>query len=162
MVLMSFLRDQPFPTNSAATQSSNSRWLGRSPRTPKSFSVVTMPSPKRLAQISLATTRGVRGFPLLTSQRARSSRSPRSARCCTGGRVESVPAVTGSSGSLNSPRRITRVSRRSLARSPRTRTVISGLAGGLSKAVNSATTDHVFASSRSKWASRAAVSSAFR
>ena len=38
--------DQPCATNSLASQSSNSGWLGGRPRTPKSFGVVTKPRPK--------------------------------------------------------------------------------------------------------------------
>ena len=71
------LTSQPLSTNSTASQSSSSGWVGQAPCEPKSSSVVTSPWPKASFQSRLTNTRAVSGFSRATSQRARSSRVAR-------------------------------------------------------------------------------------
>ena len=61
-------------TNSVASQSSSSGWLGNSARTPKSSDVCTMPVPKNFSQRRLTATRAVSGLVGLAIQSARPSR----------------------------------------------------------------------------------------
>ena len=158
---MRALRDHPESTRRPASQSSNSGWVGRSPRTPKSSGVGTSPSPKSCIQMSLAMTRGGRGFSPSTSQRPRSRRSPVVPRWRIAGSTERVAGATASSGSLNSPRRRMRVSRRSERRSPRTRTSISGASGFFARwAAASASRGRVSGSSCSRWRKIAPVAAA--
>src|SRR6266851_4986929 len=65
---------QPFSINSTASQSSNFGWLGRSPWTPKSSLVSTIPWLKYCSQIRFTATRAVSGLSLLASHRASPSR----------------------------------------------------------------------------------------
>jgi hypothetical protein len=58
---------QPESTNSRASQSSSSGWLGDSPWTPKFSLVLTSPWPKNCCQKRLTTTRAVRGWSGLVS-----------------------------------------------------------------------------------------------
>ena len=53
--------DQPQRTNSTASQSSNSGWLGRSPRRPKLSGDRTRPSPNQACQMRFTVTRAVNG-----------------------------------------------------------------------------------------------------
>ena len=77
-----FLTDHPSSTNRAASQSSNSGWVGGVPNLPKLLGVRTMPSPKCFCQMRLTITRAVRGFCGEAIQSASSKRP--------------LPAVTGS------------------------------------------------------------------
>ena len=83
----SLFTSHPDATNSVASQSSRSGWLGGSPRTPKSSADFTRPMPKNCCQKRLTATRAVSGLAGSTNQRARSSR--------LAGRGFSVPAVSG-------------------------------------------------------------------
>ena len=74
------LTSQPERTNSVASQSSSSGWLGGSPWAPKSSTVFTSPVPKSICQSRLTATRAVSGLAGSTSQRARPSRSGRRRR----------------------------------------------------------------------------------
>ncbi len=69
------LTSQPDRTNSVASQSSSSGWLGGSPWAPKSSTVFTSPVPKSICQSRLTATRAVSGLAGSTSQRASASRS---------------------------------------------------------------------------------------
>ena len=69
------MTSQPDRTNSVASQSSSSGWLGGSPWAPKSSTVFTSPVPKSICQSRLTATRAVSGLAGSTSQRARPSRS---------------------------------------------------------------------------------------
>ena len=55
------LTDQPRATNSVASQSSSSGWLGARPFTPKFSGVATIPSPKWCSQSLFTSTRAVSG-----------------------------------------------------------------------------------------------------
>ena len=61
MVRMSSLTSQPESTNSVASQSSSSGWLGKSPCRPKFSLVLTMPVPKSICQNRFTVTRAVSG-----------------------------------------------------------------------------------------------------
>ena len=65
---------QPERTNSVASQSSSSGWLGRSPCEPKSSVVLTSPSPKNICQCAIDGHAAVSGLAGSTSQRANPSR----------------------------------------------------------------------------------------
>ena len=67
---------QPRATNSVASQSSSSGWLGAAPAVPKLSGVETIPSPKWSSQIRLTITRAVSGWPGWVSHRANASRRP--------------------------------------------------------------------------------------
>ncbi len=64
----------PRATNSDASQSSSSGWLGGDPCVPKSLSVSTRPRPKYSCHMRLTATRAVSGFFGSTIHFARSSR----------------------------------------------------------------------------------------
>ena len=67
---------QPVRTNSVASQSSSSRWLGGAPFTPKLSGVATIPSPKWCSQSRLTSTRAVSGWPGWVSHWANARRRP--------------------------------------------------------------------------------------
>ena len=68
---------QPLSTNSQASQSSSSGWVGQAPCEPKSSSVVTSPWPKTSFQSRLTITRATSGLSRAASHRARSRRVSR-------------------------------------------------------------------------------------
>src|SRR5690348_8831589 len=70
------LTDQPRATNSAASQSSSSGWVGFFPVAPKLFGLPAMAWPKCQSQRRLTMTRGVSGFSGLAIQSARALRRP--------------------------------------------------------------------------------------
>ena len=70
------LIDQPRATNSAASQSSSSGWLGFWPIAPKSSADFTRPSPKWCFQSRLTITRGRRGLTADRPSVRASSRRP--------------------------------------------------------------------------------------
>ena len=71
---------QPRLTNSVASQSSSSGWVGGSPDRPKLEGLGTSPRPKCLSQTWFTMTREVSGCPGWVSQRARASRRPLESR----------------------------------------------------------------------------------
>ena len=77
--------------------------MGRSPRTPKSSIVRTIPSPNRFFQIALHWTRATRGLPGSTSQRARLRRSTTAGRDSETNRAGTAGS-TGAPGTRKSPR----------------------------------------------------------
>ena len=98
-------RSSPCSTNSAASQSSSSWFDGRSPITPKSLGVRTMPVPIRNCQMRFTITRAVSGFSGDASQFASAVRRPvRRLR-----ESRKPPCITrGTAGSTGS-RRIVRI-----------------------------------------------------
>ena len=70
------LSRQPWATNSEASQSSSSGWVGASPCVPKLFGERTIPRPKWCWKTRLAITRAVRGFSGDAIQSARTRRRP--------------------------------------------------------------------------------------
>ena len=116
MFLISGLVRQPFWTNSAASQSSNSGCVGGSPDIPRFSEVGTMPTPVRCCQSRLTITRATSpaaGVPGWVSQWARAVRRPllpatgRPKDANASGPADNTsikPGRTSSPGVLNSPR----------------------------------------------------------
>src|SRR5439155_10808175 len=84
-------------TNSLASQSSSSGWLGRSPWTPKSSVVFTSPVPKNVCQKRFTVARAVSGLSGETIQFA-TARRFRGASFGSGGRLAGTPGSTFVSG----------------------------------------------------------------
>ena len=97
------LTSQPRRTNSVASQSSSSGWLGNSPCVPKSSAVRTSPTPKTDCHKRFTVTRAGSGLAGSTNQRASPSRL-RGRSGDRGGNVAGVPAVTSAAGLLYAPR----------------------------------------------------------
>ena len=93
------MTDQPPRTNSSASQSSNSGWVGRAPFRPKSLGVSTIPLPKVYCQIRFTITRAVNGLSGLATHSANFTR-----RSCSGasGASPSVPMMLNTSGATTS------------------------------------------------------------
>ena len=87
--------------NSTANQSSSLGCVGGMPCEPKSFSVCTMPRPKKCCHMRLTATRARSGLLRSATQRAKSSRFPSdwARRCNTDG----VPGCISSAGRVKSP-----------------------------------------------------------
>ena len=87
--------------NSTANQSSSAGCVGGTPCEPKSFSVCTIPRPKKCCHMRLTATRARSGLFRSATQRAKSSRSPfvLARRCSTDG----VPGCITSAGRVKSP-----------------------------------------------------------
>ena len=94
-----FLIDQPPSTNSTASQSSSSGWVGASACWPKSSTEATIPRPKTSAQMRLTVTRAVSGF----SGEVIHFASPRRLRGRSGSSVCSAAGVPGSTALPRGP-----------------------------------------------------------